>query len=261
MALGELLRQARLEAGMSQRELCGETITRNMLSQIENGTARPSMDTLRYLASRLGKPVGYFLEEETVKPEDAAMEKAREAYAEGNFSAALELVRELQHREEGMLLHSLAAMGRAEQAIREKRLPYAASLLREAARPECMYYTADLERRRLLLLHKAAPEETIAISDALPKDDRELLLRGKAAIMAGDPEKAARLLDAAEDQEKADWCLLRGECCLAMGEYAKAIEHFKPVEDKALRQLERCYEGLGDYQNAYFYAKKQRELR
>ena len=37
--MGELLRQARLEAGLTQRELCGERITRNMLSQIENGAA------------------------------------------------------------------------------------------------------------------------------------------------------------------------------------------------------------------------------
>ena len=29
--MGELLRQARMEAGLTQRELCGERITRNML--------------------------------------------------------------------------------------------------------------------------------------------------------------------------------------------------------------------------------------
>ena len=61
MEMGELLRQARLEAGLTQRELCGERITRNMLSQIENGAARPSMATLQYLADALGKPVSYFL--------------------------------------------------------------------------------------------------------------------------------------------------------------------------------------------------------
>ena len=54
MELGQKLRLARQEAGLSQRQLCGEVITRNMLSQIENGTAKPSMETLRYLAGRLG---------------------------------------------------------------------------------------------------------------------------------------------------------------------------------------------------------------
>ena len=66
MELGEKLRLARQEAGLSQRVLCGNTITRNMLSQIENGSAKPSMDTLRYLAQRLGKSVSYFLEEDAV---------------------------------------------------------------------------------------------------------------------------------------------------------------------------------------------------
>ena len=46
MELGEKIRQARLDAGMSQRQLCGDEITRNMLSLIENGSAKPSMKTL-----------------------------------------------------------------------------------------------------------------------------------------------------------------------------------------------------------------------
>ncbi|MBR2896660.1 MAG: helix-turn-helix transcriptional regulator, partial [Oscillospiraceae bacterium] len=54
MTLGEKLRQLRRGLGMTQKELAGERITRNMLSQIESGTATPSMKTLQYLAERLG---------------------------------------------------------------------------------------------------------------------------------------------------------------------------------------------------------------
>ena len=61
MELGQRLRQARQEAGLTQKALCGDEITRNMLSQIENGSARPSMETMRFLAQRLGKPVSWFL--------------------------------------------------------------------------------------------------------------------------------------------------------------------------------------------------------
>ena len=53
MELGEKLLRARQEAGLSQRQLCGDVITRNMLSRIEHGTARPSMDTLQYLVGRV----------------------------------------------------------------------------------------------------------------------------------------------------------------------------------------------------------------
>ena len=66
MELGEKIRCARQEAGLSQRQLCGSEITRNMLSLIENGSAKPSMKTLQYLAARLGKNVSFFLEETAV---------------------------------------------------------------------------------------------------------------------------------------------------------------------------------------------------
>ena len=46
---------------MTQKELAGDGITRNMLSQIENGSSMPSLSTLVYLADRLGAPVGYLV--------------------------------------------------------------------------------------------------------------------------------------------------------------------------------------------------------
>lgn len=260
MALGQLLKQARLEAGLSQRQLCADEITRNMLSQIENGTARPSMDTLRYLASRLGKSVGYFLEEETVSPNQALMGRAREAYAAGDYSAALESLRD--HSPDGTfdaeaaLLRSLATMGRAEQALAEGRRPYAAALLRDMDTAS-LYFVPELERRRLLLLAEAQPDKAIQIAGALPADDRELLLRAMAAQQQGNWEQSARLLDAAQEKT-GQWCLLRGKACFEMGEYAPAIEYFRQVEEQALAFLEQCYERLGDYKMAYFYAKKQR---
>ena len=81
MDLGEKLLNARQEAGLSQRQLCGDVITRNMLSRIEHGAARPSMDTLRYLAGRLGKPVSFFLEEDVViSSNQMLMQQARAAW-------------------------------------------------------------------------------------------------------------------------------------------------------------------------------------
>ena len=89
MELGEKIRQARQEAGLSQRQLCGGEITRNMLSLIETGSAKPSMKTLQYLASRLGKSVSYFLEESAVlSPNREIMDSARQLYDAGNFSEA-----------------------------------------------------------------------------------------------------------------------------------------------------------------------------
>lgn len=61
MNIGEKIKDLRVSKMMTQKELVGDFITRNMLSQIEKGTATPSLATLSYLASRLGVPVGYFV--------------------------------------------------------------------------------------------------------------------------------------------------------------------------------------------------------
>ena len=59
--IGRRIREARVLAGLTQEELAGGDITRNMLSRIENGAALPSLPTLCSLADRLGIPAGAFL--------------------------------------------------------------------------------------------------------------------------------------------------------------------------------------------------------
>ena len=227
MELGQKLKQARLEAGMSQRQLCGDAVTRNMLSLIENGSAQPSMDTLRYFAQRLGKPVSFFLEEEIVLPTDA--QKAWEQ------------------------------LEQAENALEERRIPYAKALL-EDAREACRkasFCGEELERRRLLLLYRADPQQAAEISGKL--GDEELLLRADAALARGDGAQCAALLDSANSREDERWILLRAECHFALGEFCQAAEYFKKMESQCLRRLEQCYEKLGDYKMAYHYACMQRE--
>ena len=63
MKLGEKIRKARLAANMTQSELAGDFITRNMLSQIENGLAMPSLQTALYIADKLGLDAGILFSE------------------------------------------------------------------------------------------------------------------------------------------------------------------------------------------------------
>ncbi len=134
MELSERLKQARLEAGLSQKALCGDRITRNMLSQIENGSARPSMDTLRYLALRLGKPLSYFLEEDAItSPNQDLMTQARAAAP----SDALQLLGQYQSPDaafdrERWLLEALVCLTLAEDALQQNRPGYAKALLERA---------------------------------------------------------------------------------------------------------------------------------
>lgn len=64
MNIGEKIKKIRTTKLMTQSELVGGKITRNMLSRIENGAANPSIDTVYYIAERLKVSPGYLLADE-----------------------------------------------------------------------------------------------------------------------------------------------------------------------------------------------------
>lgn len=260
MELGQRLKQARLDAGLSQRQLCGEAITRNMLSQIENGSAKPSMDTLRYLAGRLGKPAGYFLEEEMAVPvNQQVIMKLRQAQG----AQVLQLLEEYEepdpvHDPERWLIEALTCLDLAKNAIEEKKDAYALDLLERAkkAGEKTPYYTPELEERRVLLCFRAG----MTVGN-LPNVDLQLMLLATDALEKGQPEAAGRFLDAVIEPT-AQWHFLRGKAWEAMQDYSQAAGHYLQAEDYDPAQiygcLERCYLAMEDYKQAYFYACKQR---
>lgn len=268
MTLGEKIKQARLDAGLSQRQLCGEEVTRNMLSQIENGTARPSMATLSYFAARLGKTVSFFLEEDAVcSPNQEIMSRARIAVLEGNGQEAAEILAAYRRPDpvfdaEATLLHRLAALQKAQTALQKGQAIYAAGILEEMGPLQEGYCAAELERKRLLLLASARPQLRREICRCLPSIDEELLLRARDALDRGEFDRCTGFLDAAQDKETAQWNFLRGELYLVKEAYALAAACYHKAEtaypEKCAPRLERCYKELGDFKQAYFYACKQR---
>lgn len=258
MELGQKIRQARQALGLSQRQLCADRITRNMLSRIENGSARPSMDTLAYLASRLGKSVSYFLEEQAVvSPNMAVMEQSRSLYSRQEYRGALDLL--AQYREpdalfdaERQLLVFLCCLQEADAALSEDRLPYARQMLDRAADVRCPYLTEPLRLQLRLLRRRAGQDPGGALSwDAL------LYARAQA-----EPGNALRLLEACADQASPDWHLRMADALYVRKNYREAAAHYLSCEQvhpqAAIPKLEHCYKELGDYQKAYEYAIKQR---
>lgn len=264
MELGQRLKEARLAAGLSQRQLCGDVITRNMLSQIENGAARPSMDTLRYLAGRLEKPVSWFLDEQAVSsPNQAVMEEARLGHLMKEPSRVLRALEGYRKPDtlydwEQELLELHACLELAEEALDRDYRPRAAELLDRAASIVPTYCSRELERRRLLLQARLDP----SAAARLPGLDEELLLRARYALETGNAVRCAALLEAAEDRESPRWNLLRAEAYLAAGDYRAAADCYHKAEaiypKQTASRLERCYRELEDYKRAYEYACKQR---
>lgn len=256
MTMGQRIRRARTEAGLSQRELAGDEITRNMLSALEHDAANPSVHTLRYLADRLGKPVSYFLDEEldaialyhAVPPRDCL--RRLEAAPDGTAQWALVC---------GQCLLDLA-----QEAVAAGRLPEARILLK---RGEGVILSDELVEEllseRFYLLCAACPEsesQLPALAERLPSGDPGLLLRARGALVRGDPERAGAYLEAAEDHGSPQWNYLMGERYFRQERYADAAGHYHRAEQtmgQACRErLEVCYRELEDYKMAYYYAKQ-----
>lgn len=263
MELGEKLRKARLDLGLSQRQLCGDHITRNMLSQIENGTARPSMATLQYLAAQLGKSVGFFLEEETPSENQSLMAHARRAYRAGEWAEArlvLEGFRqpdevfELEYR----YLRVRTGLEASREAMAQGKTVYARQILEELTVSEEF---PGLQRQWMLLLGQLTQTGLPELCAKLPSVEEELFLRARAALEEGNFDRGLCLLCAME-QQNPKWHLLRGRLLMGKKQYDQAAESLQKAEEAIPEQtiplLEVCFRELGDFQKAYVYACKQR---
>ncbi|PKM51371.1 MAG: hypothetical protein CVV02_07130 [Firmicutes bacterium HGW-Firmicutes-7] len=88
MTLGHKVKEARIAKQMTQKELAGDFITRNMLSQIENDNAAPSIKTIEYIASILDKPISYFMDSEQ-SDQGSIIEELLTIYEDHNYNECI----------------------------------------------------------------------------------------------------------------------------------------------------------------------------
>ena len=265
MELAQRIKAARLAAGLSQRQLCGDTITRNMLSLIESGKARPSMETLGYFAARLGKPMSYFLDgEAAASANQKCMANAENAYGRKDFATTLALLEDYESPDPifdnaRYLLEYLSCVALAENALSEGKHKYAAALLERAENARVNTIYAPRREQLQLLRYQIEPacagELEIAVDDAL-------LIKAEGALLKNDPAAAVRYLGAMETVS-ARGQLLWGKAALLLEDFACAKYRLLLAEDafpkEAIPLLEQVFLTLGDYKSAYEYAKKAQQ--
>src|ERR1700674_1817006 len=61
------VKQARSDAGLSLAQVAGTELSRTAIYFVETGKAKPSMETLKLIASRTGRPLDYFLSGQTTR--------------------------------------------------------------------------------------------------------------------------------------------------------------------------------------------------
>ena len=179
MNIGKRIRQLRLSKLMTQADLAGDQITRNMLCNIERGTALPSLPTAMYLAGRLGVPVGLLLAEEGGEfpyRKMIEMPNIRRAFAAGDFTGCLSLLHSsvpAERDDELSLLCAEAEFGAARNAFEEGRFRRAAAAFDRGvtAAGQTMYDTDSLRARTAVYFRYLSGVSPTLSSDILPENE------------------------------------------------------------------------------------------
>ena len=280
MTLGQKIRQTRLARGLTQKELAGEQITRNMLSQIEHDAAQPSMRTLEYLAAMLNVDAGWLLSGEDGGGAADRLASARALLREGQWRACWELLHEdaAQAGDEELLILSRAAMQLAWEHLGREEFDDALALAQEAA--ECdargLYSDPALQAAALELAARVALARR-QDADAQAEAYRRQHLRQQAEaryhlaqehIQAA--EKEIWSISELPEAQQTEYLLLRGRIALRKEQFENALLYLQQAEQTGgasrylLRELyasmEQCCREREDFKGAYEYATRQREL-
>ncbi|MBR0236424.1 MAG: helix-turn-helix transcriptional regulator [Clostridia bacterium] len=127
MSIGEKIKTLRKEKGFTQSSLSDGIITRNMLSLIESGSARPSYKAARALAERLGVPVEYLMSDSdspVIYSNADGLSELRTMFKAGRFEECVKAGAALSG-DEASLIIMRASYSLGLDALKERRIAQA----------------------------------------------------------------------------------------------------------------------------------------
>ena len=284
-ALGQKIKNARLEMGLTQKELCGGDFTRNMLSRIETGDAYPSLETLCCLASRLGMPPGYFIDDsddgESLRSR-RLLSMIKTEYEKGNYALCLDYARGLTGSdEEFRLISAICSFRCGVEKLMSGELRRAAGyfdgVTGELSEGDVLFpgYRADAKMYsvyiRSFLSHTAPGEDAEAIAPVLKCDgcgNDIVKIAAISGMLKNGADYAEKLFSVTTFSEKKHRAVCEGMILCAKGEFRQAkIRLIEATGSQLLPMLsvwclsllEKCAAGLKDFENAYAYSIRRRE--
>ncbi len=287
--IGERIKRLRRIKNMTQAELAGNDITRNMLSRIETGSALPSLPTLILIARRLGVPAGILLEE-SIYFDYMRAELVREAQAymsKNEYSKALELIMTSGLRgDEIQLLITECDLALARDLSTKSKYKEAAAYLTDAVNKshDTIYSTAGSAYIANLYLSLAQRvQKSLGSEQNVPSSppdfdkymDIYIYLRLTDLFDTGQIIKAVNLASLTEIRDKILSAHIAARLDMANGRYNDAEAKLKGIIDsekesptahgslllfRIYDELEQCAKGENDYVSAYQYKEQKLKL-
>ena len=290
MNIGERIRELRISKLMTQADLAGDRITRNMLSCIENGSANPSLSTIVYIAGRLGVPAGFLLAEqgdEMAYRKMSNLSNIKKAYTTGDVQSCRSLCLSgcPEPDDEISLLLANCDLGiavdefwsgklRSSCRFFDEALSYAEKTIysTDAIEAEIRVYFRYMERISHTLYSDLLDEEK-----ALSVKSNTILSRYLDALYAfdnADASVAQQLIDELTGSGENSFfkAHLQNKLLIADGNYKQAQKALQQLLQDSnlplnkielytvLEDLEICCRENEDYKNAYRFASEKVEL-
>lgn len=209
MNIGEKIKTLRIQRQMTQAELAGESVSRNMVSLIENGRATPSIQTLEAIAEKLRVTTAFLTadeREQVLLSKSEILADVRLAFAGKNYRICSDLCRTLYNRgvekdDEIDLVMAESLMENAREAFKEDRVRLCCTLLDEAVfyAERTMYYTDHIVSAAWLFFEYLSILSPTLVSENLPSEflpsaaaERDVFCRYMSAVLAGDGALTSR---------------------------------------------------------------------
>ena len=274
MTFGEKIKLERKKRKLTQAQLAGTSVTRNMISLIEQNLANPSLDTLRKIAEKLELPLSYLVSDGddafTYAKRDA-LDGIKAAFVAKNYAVTVSRIKKLEKTDDELsfiLSEAYFELGRS--ALYSGALISAQKHFKSALE-ECERTVYNTERVRALsimylavarniqspLLELDKPAFESSVTDTNDLEFFNYLIQNydfpyKNTVFSRHLD--AKRLIKTKDYITASEILGGIDATKRSGEY-NAYAIFGIYSD-----LELCYKQLCDFENAYKYSSKRMSL-
>ena len=286
MTLGQKIRSLRKERGLTQASLCGEHMTRNMLSQIENDLATPSLPTVTFLAKQLSVPIGYLLDDDAdalLYRKAGVIEQIRAHYAAGSWQECIDDCKQLNDFDDELaLLLADCYLQVGLSDFRQGKLESARNLIDTCLRftTRTCYPKGAIEERAGTLLsiidsamnHRPADPSLCVAENSADREEEYLYNLLLHLIDRSKHELAAQIFDNIRLTYPRYRKHINARLAQAAYNYQRAAALLREVLEEAVydadalfliriyNDLESCAKSMSDFEGAYRAAIAKNEL-
>ena len=278
LSLGKKIRQLRIERKITQQELVGDFITRNMLSQIENDAATPSIKTLQYIADSLAVPLSFLMVSGSddeysgnfdYDSPEAINAKSKKIFFDGDYEKYITVIESnpqvaADYKDTAMLLgfSYLAVMMKSfSEGETDKCLEYYEKIRR------CNFTGSDFTERQI----KSQAHLYKILCRPIISNDTDISSESKVNVNIDVNEDYDFLKETIDENGLCRYNMLSAYKSFKCGEYQKSLDYLKEAENiienapqnskhpykaELYKLFETCCVKLDDYKNAHLYSSK-----